>query len=100
MRLIKTDRGAFNSDAICFIRYDKTYSLPYIAYFGGDMSMKLSTEEYNALFADRAALLYETYCKAVGGKAHDGKPLPSWQEFRADPARKVQADAWEAIAGV
>ena len=49
---------------------------------------------------DRAALLYETYCKAVGGKAHDGKPLPNWQEFRADPARKVQADAWEAIAGV
>lgn len=41
-----------------------------------------------------AESLYETYCKAVGGKAYDGSPLPSWTEFRSDPKKAKQADAW------
>lgn len=45
-----------------------------------------------------AQLLYETYRAAVGGVAHDGNPLPTWVDFRADPAKAKQADAWEAVA--
>ena len=45
-----------------------------------------------------AGILYETYCAAVGGKAFNGDPLPKWEEFRADPAKKKQADAWEIVA--
>jgi hypothetical protein len=45
-----------------------------------------------------AERLYTAYCAAVGGKAYDGKPLPSWQVFRADPTKRVQSDAWVAVA--
>lgn len=45
-----------------------------------------------------AGKLYTVYCAAVGGKAYDGKPLPAWQEFRSDPTKKVQSDAWVAVA--
>jgi hypothetical protein len=51
--------------------------------------------EGNAVLAD---ILYTEYCKAVGGKAHDGVLLPNWTEFRADPAKTRQADAWEVVA--
>lgn len=43
-----------------------------------------------------AEQLYETYCAAVGGKAFNGDPLPKWAEFRADPSKQVQSDAWVA----
>ena len=45
-----------------------------------------------------AAHLYETYSKAVGGVAFNGDPLPSWREFRGDPAKKKQSDAWVEVA--
>jgi hypothetical protein len=48
----------------------------------------------------RAKVLYEAYCANVGGKAFDGKPLPDWDAFRADPAKKVQSDAWVAVASL
>ena len=45
-----------------------------------------------------AAHIYECYCHAVGGKAFNGDPLPSWPEFQNDPKKKLQSDAWIAVA--
>jgi hypothetical protein len=42
--------------------------------------------------------LYNTYCTAVGGVAWNKDPLPTWEEFRADPAKKLQSDAWIVTA--
>lgn len=42
--------------------------------------------------------LYDVYCAAVGGKAYDGRPLPTGREFMNDPAKQKQADAWRAVA--
>ncbi len=42
--------------------------------------------------------LYTTYCAGVGGKAWNDDPLPDWETFRADPAKKLQSDAWLAAA--
>lgn len=49
---------------------------------------------------EHAGFLYETYCNAVGGKAFNGDPLPSWSEFADDPKKQVQADAWREVARV
>jgi len=45
-----------------------------------------------------AGQLYETYCAAVGGKAYNGDPLPSWNAFLADASKKKQSDAWIEVA--
>lgn len=45
-----------------------------------------------------AGQLYEAYCEAVGGKAFNGDPLPKWEQFRADPSKKKQSDAWVKVA--
>ncbi len=45
-----------------------------------------------------AGELYEIYCAEVGGKAWNGDPLPSWKEFRADPIKTLQSDAWVMVA--
>ena len=45
-----------------------------------------------------AADLYAEYCNRVGGVAFNGDALPRWEEFRADPAKKKQSDAWMAVA--
>lgn len=47
-----------------------------------------------------AAKLYEAYCEAVGGKAFNGDPLPSWREFRDDETKRLQSDAWVVVAEV
>jgi hypothetical protein len=47
-----------------------------------------------------AERLYAAYCKAVGGVAFNGDPLPTWEEFAADPKKRKQADAWRAAAEV
>ena len=47
---------------------------------------------------NRAEELYEAYCCAVGGVAHDGNQLPSWIAFSADPAKAKQVAGWEAVA--
>ena len=44
-----------------------------------------------------AGLLYDTYCKAVGGVAFNGDPLPDWDTFRADPGKRKQVEAWLAV---
>jgi len=45
-----------------------------------------------------AGKLYEAYCQAVGGKAFNGDPLPEWEEFRADPSKTKQSNAWVIVA--
>lgn len=45
-----------------------------------------------------AKALYECYCKEVGGKAFNGDPLPSWEEFGKDPTKQKQANAWREVA--
>jgi hypothetical protein len=45
-----------------------------------------------------AGILYEAYCKAVGGVAFNNDPLPSWKDFRADASKKKQSDGWIAVA--
>ena len=45
-----------------------------------------------------AAELYHEYCNAVGGKAFNGDPLPTWEEFRADRTKDKQSDAWVVVA--
>lgn len=47
---------------------------------------------------EKAIELYDVYTAAVGGKAYDGRPLPSGEEFMSDPAKQKQADAWRAVA--
>mgnify|MGYP001570328487 FL=1 len=42
--------------------------------------------------------LYSEYCKEVGGKAFNGDALPSWEEFKADPSKEKQFEAWIAVA--
>ena len=37
---------------------------------------------------------YRNYCVAVGGKAFNGDPLPSWEEFYNDPAKEKQVRAY------
>ena len=45
-----------------------------------------------------ACRLYTHYCQQVGGKAYDGKPLPTWLDFSRDPNKQVQVNAWLAVA--
>lgn len=47
---------------------------------------------------NEAALLYHHYCDAVGGKAFNGDPLPSWDEFVMDEKKTKQANAWRRVA--
>ena len=47
-----------------------------------------------------ACQLYTKYCEKVGGKAYNGDPLPSWEEFVNDPKKKLQSDAWRSTAEV
>ncbi len=47
---------------------------------------------------ERAGRMYEAYCAAVGGVAFNGDPLPKWPEFRADPFKTKQSDAWIVAA--
>jgi hypothetical protein len=41
-----------------------------------------------------AGRLYDTYCLSVGGLAFNGDPLPKWDAFREDPAKRKQSEAW------
>lgn len=47
-----------------------------------------------------AAVLYAEYCKSVGGKAFNGDPLPTWDEFFADEAKSKQVEAWIAVGAI
>ena len=52
----------------------------------------------DAFIERRAVRMYDVYCAAVGGKAYDGRPLPTGAEFFADAGKQKQADAWRAVA--
>lgn len=45
-----------------------------------------------------AADLYSVYCQAVGGKAYDGKPLPTAEEFFRNPTKQTQVTGWLKVA--
>lgn len=45
-----------------------------------------------------AMAMYDEYCAEVGGKAYDGRPLPTAKEFFADDTKAKQARAWMAAA--
>lgn len=47
---------------------------------------------------EKAIELYDIYTAAVGGKAYDGRPLPTGAEFINDPTKQVQANGWRAVA--
>lgn len=42
--------------------------------------------------------MYRRYCLAVGGRAFNGDPLPSPEEFFNDESKQTQARAWVAAA--
>lgn len=45
-----------------------------------------------------AMAMYDEYCAAVGGKAYDGRPLPTAAEFFDDDTKRKQARGWFAAA--
>ena len=45
-----------------------------------------------------AKAMYDEYCDKVGGKAYDGRPLPTAKEFFADDTKAKQARGWMAAA--
>jgi hypothetical protein len=45
-----------------------------------------------------AGSFYTIYCQEVGGKAFNGDPLPTWEEFSKDPNKQKQANGWRAVA--
>jgi hypothetical protein len=45
-----------------------------------------------------AKIMYDAYCKAVGGVAFNGDALPGSEEFFSDPTKAKQRDGWDAAA--
>lgn len=45
-----------------------------------------------------AMAMYDEYCAAVGGKAYDGRPLPTSAEFFEDDTKAKQQRGWFAAA--
>ena len=45
-----------------------------------------------------AGVMYTAYIEAVGGIAHNGDVLPSWDEFLADPNKTKQSNGWITAA--
>lgn len=49
---------------------------------------------------EMAGVMYDAYCKAVGGKAFNGDDLPAWKEFHLDTSKQKQINAWIEAASV
>lgn len=51
---------------------------------------------------DQAQRFYAIYLASSGGKAHDGSPVPTWDEIaareEADPAKSKVTAHWAAVA--
>lgn len=45
-----------------------------------------------------ATLAWDTYSAAVGGKAFNGAPLPTWEAMCADPSKARIVSAWRKVA--
>jgi len=57
---------------------------------------KVWTEQ--SVAEELAEIMYEEYNKAVGGKAFNGDPLPSWEDFYPHPDKQKQVNGWIASA--
>ena len=64
------------------------------AICGGDNGQdpRMSTMERIAM------AMYDEYCTSVGGKAYDGRPLPTAKEFFADATKAKQSRGWMSAA--
>jgi hypothetical protein len=56
----------------------------------------MTKEKYQSILSVEclAQKAYDKYSKGVGGKAFNGDPLPSWDDFAADPSKKKQVQGW------
>lgn len=45
-----------------------------------------------------AGELWKSYAAAVGGKAFNGDPLPTWNDLLADTNKEKIVSAWLAVA--
>lgn len=45
-----------------------------------------------------ASKLYSAYSEKVGGVAFNGDPLPTWEEFKANPEKEKQVIGWMQVA--
>lgn len=85
--------GATNSDA-CMVN---SLSSP-------TTGIRLRSGPYQSALhavAEVASIFYTEYCRAVGGKAFNGDPLPSWEKFATDVSKRKQAFAYlKATASV
>ena len=52
----------------------------------------------DANFETGAGIMYEMHRQDVGGKSANGDPLPTWEEFRANPEKKAASDTWLTAA--
>lgn len=62
-------------------------------YRKGEGEMEASNQE-----VELAHALYTRYTQAVGGKAFNGDPLPSAEEFFSDTTKNTQSAAWICTA--
>lgn len=58
----------------------------------------VESEPFETTIERLAEIAYTTYCAAVGGKAWNGDPLPTWAEFSTDETKAKQADGWRKAA--
>jgi len=95
-RIPETRYGVFKESM------DKIFGNEYTTYWSktkhGVLVFKKKTKQTMINEHTVAEALYTEYCKAVGGKAFNGDPLPSWEEFSKDETKKKQSDAWLAAA--
>jgi len=82
-----------------YVEYEDGYkSFSPADAFEDGYSLIVGAESDSVDIEQFAGILYEDYCKRVGGKAFNGDPLPVWEDFRADPDKKLQSDAWVSVA--
>ena len=60
-------------------------------------SRRDAPKEFKQLLETWVSQMYFVYCREVGGVAYDGNPLPDWETFKNDPAKKKQCHAWYAM---
>lgn len=58
---------------------------------------QINNAPYSTMY-ELAKAMYDEYCAAVGGKAYDGRPLPTSTEFFDDDSKRQQVKGWLAAA--
>lgn len=56
--------------------------------------MNVLNMQFSPVSVAMADQLYTLYCASVGGVAHNGDPLPTWDEFSGDPKKEKQVFGW------